>query len=107
MDHRTEKPSKETKALSLYLMAFKSDDYDIKDKNKQMNRLWSMVQNGELEKSDYLHEVEVMLTELGGYEAVLEKTVRYYIDKSGEYRSRGDDQYAKDAQEIADKVLKG
>lgn len=106
MKNQNEKPTAEVKALSLFLMAFKGEDYEIKDKNKQMNRLWSMVQNGELEKSDYLHEVDVMLTSLGGYDAVVEKTVRYYIDKSGEWRSRGDDQYSRDAQKIANKVLK-
>lgn len=106
MKNQSEKPSREVKALSLFLMAFKGEDYDVKDKNKHMNRLWSMVQNGELEKTDYLHEVDVMLTSLGGYDAVLEKTVRFYINKSGEWRSRGDDQYSRDAQKIADQVLK-
>ena len=34
-----------------------------------------------------------------------EKTVQYYIDKTGEWKSRGDDQYSKDAQQFANKIL--
>jgi hypothetical protein len=42
-----------------------------------------------------------MLDLYGGYKAVIEKTIQYYIDKTGEWKSRGDDQYAEDAKKIA------
>ncbi|MBT6870752.1 MAG: hypothetical protein HOA66_04770 [Candidatus Marinimicrobia bacterium] len=47
-----------------------------------------------------------MLTSYGGYSDVVEKTVRYYIEKTGEWKLQGDDKYCLDAQKIADKLLK-
>ena len=50
-------------------------------------------------------EVQNMLTSYGGYSEVVEKTVRFYIDKTGEWKLQGDDKYCLDAKEIADKIL--
>ena len=47
-----------------------------------------------------------MLTSYGGYSEVVEKTVRFYIEKTGEWKLEGDDKYCRDAQQIADKMLK-
>ena len=46
-----------------------------------------------------------MLTSYGGYTAVIEKTVKYYIDKTGEWKLKGEDKYCQDAQLFADKML--
>jgi hypothetical protein len=51
-------------------------------------------------------DVEKMLASFGGYAEVIEKTVRFYIKKTGEWKLQGDDKYCLDAQEVADKVLK-
>jgi hypothetical protein len=45
-----------------------------------------------------------MLTLLGGYEEVVEKTVKYYIDKTGKWTLKGDDKYCLDAQAVADRI---
>jgi hypothetical protein len=50
--------------------------------------------------------VQNMLTSYGGYSAVVEKTVRFYIEKTGEWNLQGNDKYCLDAQKIADKILK-
>jgi hypothetical protein len=99
------KPSPEAKALSLYLMAFKSTSPTIKDKSQRINRLWSLVKSDKLSNSDYLLEVQNMLTSYGGYSQVVAKTVKHYIDKTGEWTLKGDDQYCQDAKQIADKIL--
>jgi hypothetical protein len=36
---------------------------------------------------------------------VIEKTVKFYIEKFGEYKSQGDDKYSQDAQAIAEKLM--
>ena len=59
-----------------------------------------------LSRSDYIEEVQNMLTSYGGYSEVVEKTVRYYIEKTGEWKLQGDDKYCLDAKQIADKILK-
>ncbi|HAV24824.1 MAG TPA: hypothetical protein DCX01_01480 [Bacteroidetes bacterium] len=105
MENKREKPTPEAKALSLYLMAHKSSDNAIKDKSRKMNKRWDMVVAGELEKTAYQEEVQAALTFYGGYKEVIEKTVKFYIDKFGEWKSQGDDQYGVDAQQIADKLL--
>lgn len=102
----SEKPSPEAKALSLFLMAYKAKDPVYKEKLKRINRLWDLVRMQELSKSDYMEEVQKMLTSYGGYEDVIEKTVRFYVEKTGEWKLKGDDKYCQDAQKIADKVLK-
>jgi len=101
-----EKPAPEAKALSLFLMAFKSKNPIYKEKSKRMNRIWGLVTKDEMSKEDYMAEVQATLTSYGGYAEVIEKTVRHYIKKSGEWTLSGDDQYCKDAQAVADKILK-
>lgn len=105
MKNKSEKPSAEAKALSLYLMAFKSTSPVHKEKSKRINRLWSQVTNGELSNSDYLEKVKSMLTTFGGYSEVVEKTVQFYIEKTGEWKLKGNDKYCIDANQIADKIL--
>ena len=46
-----------------------------------------------------------MLASYGGYTEVVEKTVKYYIDKTGVWTLKGDDKYCLDAQLVADKLL--
>ena len=101
-----EKPSPEAKALSLFLMAYKTTDPVYKEKAKRINRQWDLVTKEELSKSDYREEVQSMLTSYGGYSEVVKKTVRFYIEKTGEWKLEGDDKYCRDAQQIADKMLK-
>mgnify|MGYP006185145421 CR=1 FL=1 len=103
---KTEKPSPEAKALSLFLMAYKTINPIYKEKSKRINRLWSLVMKNELSKSEYIEEVENMLTLYGGYSEVVEKTVKYYIEKTGEWKLQGDDKYCLDAKAVADKILK-
>lgn len=100
------KPSPEVKALSLFLMAYKTIDPIYKEKSKQINRLWDLVNVEELSMSDYLEEVQNMLTSFGGYSEVIEKTVRYYIEKTGEWNLKGNDKYCLDAKKIADEIGK-
>jgi hypothetical protein len=52
-----------------------------------------------------MEEVQNMLTSYGGYDEVIEKTVRFYIENTGEWKSRGDDKYSIDAKKIADQIL--
>ena len=106
MKRNTEKPSPEAKALSLFLMAYKTLDPIYKEKSKRINRLWDLTKVGELSKDEYLEEVGNMLELYGGYSEVIEKTVRFYIKTTGEWKSQGDDQYSLDARKIADKILK-
>jgi len=105
MSKNIEKPSAEAKALSLFLMAYKSKDPIYKEKSKRINRQWDLVKTNQLSKEDYINEVQNMISEYGGYENVIEKTIQHYIDTTGEWKSRGDDQYAKDAQQISAKML--
>lgn len=106
MKHKTEKPAPEAKALSLFLMAYKSTSKVHKEKSKRINRLWGLVLKGELSQIDYMQQVQSMLTLYGGYNEVVEKTVKYYIDKTGEWTLQGDDQYCIDALAVADRMLK-
>lgn len=105
MNNKLEKPSPEAKALSLFLMAYKSTSPSHKEKSKRINRLWGLVLKEELSMSDYLEKVHSMLTLFGGYSEVVEKTVRFYIEKTGEWKLKGDDKYCLDAQKVADKIL--
>ena len=43
MEKNSEKPSPEAKALSLFLMAYKTKDPIYKEKAKRINRLWDLV----------------------------------------------------------------
>ena len=105
MKTKTEKPSPEAKALSLFLMAYKTINPIYKEKSKRIKMLWGLVKINELSKSDYIKEVQNMLTSYGGYSEVVEKTVRFYIEKTGEWKLQGDDKYCLDARQIADKIL--
>jgi len=107
MNKNTEKPSPspEAKALSLFLMAHKSGDKNIKEKAKRINRLWDLVLKNDLSKDEYALEVDNMLTSFGGYREVVEKTVRFYIEKTGEWTLKGSDKYCQDASKIADSLL--
>ena len=105
MKNKSEKPSPEAKALSLFLMAYKTTSPVHKEKSKRIKRLWSLVIKDELSMSDYLEKVESMLTLFGGYSEVIEKTVKFYIEKTGEWTLKGDDKYCLDAKQIADRIL--
>ena len=102
---KPEKPTAEAKALSLYLMAYKTINPIYKEKAKRINRLWDLVKTNELSRVDYNEEVLNMLNSLGGYSEVVEKTVKFYIEKTGEWKLQGDDQYCQDAKAVADKML--
>lgn len=106
MTKNIEKPSPEAKALSLFLMAYKTKSPVYKEKSKRINRLWSLVSKGELSSSDYIEEVQNTLKIYGGYSEVVEKTVRFYIEKTGEWNLQGDDKYYQDARKIANEILK-
>lgn len=105
MKKNAEKPSPEAKALSLFLMAYKTKNPIYKEHSKRINRLWDLVQVNELDKDHYVKEVNEMLNSFGGYTDVVEKTVRFYIEKTGEWKLKGEDKYCKDAQKVADRVM--
>jgi len=105
MKKNTVKPSPEAKALSLFLMAYKTIDPIYKEKAKRINKLWDMVKIDKLSSSEYMEEVQNTLASYGGYSEVIEKTVRFYIEKTGEWKSQGDDKYYLDAKQIADKIM--
>ncbi len=106
MTKKNEKPSPEAKALSLFLMAYKTINPIYKEKAKRMNRLWSLVLADEFSRTEYVEEVQNTLTSYGGYSEVVEKTVKFYIEKTGEWKLEGDDKYCQDAKKIADEILK-
>ena len=105
MKKNKEKPSPEAKALSLFLMAYKTIKPVYKEKAKRINRSWDLVKSGDMSQKDYDKEVTNMSKPYGGYEKLVEKTVRFYIKKTGEWTLKGDDKYCIDAQEVADRVL--
>jgi len=88
-------------------MAHKSTNPSYKEKSKRMNRLWSLVLSEELSRTEYMEEVQSALDSYGGYTEVIEKTVRFYIEKTGEWKLTGDDQYSIDAAQIAKKIKQG
>lgn len=106
MTKLSSKPSPEAKALSLFLMAYKTKDPIYKEKSKRINRRWDLVLKDEISRAEYNVEVLDMLASYGGYDEVVEKTVKYYIEKTGEWTLKGDDKYCQDAQLVADKLLK-
>lgn len=106
MKKNIEKPSPEAKALSLFLMAYKTKDNSYKEKSKRINRLWDLVMTDKLGRNDYFEEVQNMLNSYGGYAEVVEKTVRFYIEKTGEWTLSGNDKYCRDAKIVADTILK-
>jgi len=105
MEENREKPTPEAKALSLFLMAYKSTNQTYKDKARHIKNRLDLVMAGKLDKDTYQNEVKSTLASYGGYTEVIEKTVQFYIDKFGEYKSQGDDKYSKDAQAIAEKLM--
>ncbi|RFC55070.1 hypothetical protein [Brumimicrobium aurantiacum] len=104
MSKNTDKPSPEAKALSLFLMAHKSTNQNYKEKSKRINKLWTQVASGGTTKEVYLEEVQNMLESYGGYDKVVEKTVQFYINKTGEWKLAGNDKFCQDAQKIADRL---
>ena len=104
-DHK-EKPSAEAEALSLFLMAYKAANPSYKEKSKRINKQWDLVREDKLSRSDYMEEVQSMLSSFGGYSKVVEKTVKHYIDTTGEWKLRGDDTYCIDAKKVAEILLK-
>jgi hypothetical protein len=104
--NNTQKPSPEAKALSLFLMAYKAYDNKYKELLKRINKRWNMVSTGDMDKEAYQKEVKDMLDEHGGYQEVVEKTVRFYIKKTGEWTLKGEDKYCTDAMAIAREILK-
>ena len=100
------KPSPEAKALSLFFMAYKTINPIYKEKSKRINRLWSLVMNNEMTKEEYMYEVGNMLDSYGGYLEVVEKTVRFYIEKTGEWNHKGNDKFSVDANLVVEKIAK-
>jgi hypothetical protein len=105
MKKKIEKPSPEAKALSLFLLAYKTISPIYKEKSKHINKQWDLVKINKLSRSDYNEEVQNMLTSYGGYSEVVEKTVKFYIEKTGEWKLQGDDKFCLDAKHFADKIL--
>jgi hypothetical protein len=103
--NNVEKPLPEAKALSLYLMAFKTTKPINKENAKRINKQWNRVKLNELSVKDYMEEVQTMLNSYGGYSKVVEETVWYYIKKTGTWKLEGDDKYCRDAKQIADEIL--
>lgn len=99
-----DKPSHEAKALSLFLMAYKTIDPIYKERAKRINRLWDLVKSEEFSREEYEAEVKKMLKEFGGYAGVIQKTIQYYIDKTGAWQVNGNDKYCEDARAIAAKI---
>ncbi|MCA1762223.1 MAG: hypothetical protein LC664_04410, partial [Flavobacteriales bacterium] len=93
MKKNTHKPSPQAKALSLFLMAYKEKNPFYKEELKRINKQWDLLRNRKINSDAYLKEVETMLAKYGGYDEVVEKTVRFYIDKTGEWKLNGDDPY--------------
>lgn len=106
MKNNIEKPSPEAKALSLFFMAYKTNTPVYKDKLKHINRLWDLVKTDKLSRDEYMEEIQTMLTSYGGYQEVVEKTVKFYIEKTGAWTLNGDDKYCLDAKKVATKLLK-
>ncbi len=106
MENKREKPTPEAKALSLYLMAHKKTSPNHKEKSRRLNKLWSQVLTNDIDLKAYLYEVGKMLKSFGGYSKVVEDTVSFYINKTGEWKLEGEDKYCLDAKEVADKLLK-
>ncbi|MFT5166141.1 MAG: hypothetical protein ACI8P3_001372 [Saprospiraceae bacterium] len=105
MEKKIGKPSPEAKALSLYLMAFKTTKPINKENAKHINKQWDRVKLNELSMEDYMEEVQKTLNSYGGYSKVVEETVWYYIKKTGKWKLEGDDKYCIDAKQFADKIL--
>jgi len=105
MENNIVKPTPEAKALSLFLMAYKTINPKYKEESKRINKLYSMVKKGELSKSDYIKEIKTRLTIHGGYYVVVEKTVKYYIEKTGVWTLEGEDKYCMDAKKVAENIL--
>lgn len=106
MEKNVEKPSPEAKALSLFLMAYKTKDPFYKEQLKRINRKWDLSKKNKITKDEYQEEVVKMLASYGGYDQVIEKTVRFYIETTGKWNLKGDDKYCVDARKFADRLEK-
>lgn len=106
MKKNLEKPLPEAKALSLFLMAHKATSPSHKENARRINKLWEAVKADDISKSEYMEAVNEMLSSYGGYEEVIENTVKFYIEKTGEWKLQGDDKYSLDTQEVANRILK-
>ena len=106
MKKSTAKPSPEAKALSLFLMAYKTKNPIYKEQLKRINKQWDLLNSRQIGNRDYEEEVNEMLESYGGYLKVVEKTVEYYIKKTGEWKLVGTDKYCLDAKRIADNFSK-
>ena len=58
MKNNTQEPSPEAKALSLFLMAYKSTSSAHKQSSKRINKFWRLVTRNEMSSADYLKEVK-------------------------------------------------
>jgi hypothetical protein len=105
MSNILDKPSPETKALSLFLMAYKTTSPNYKEKYKHIKKQWGKVISNDLSSRDYVQEVQDTLASYGGYASVVEQTVKFYIDKTGEWTLQGDDKYCIDAMKVANEIL--
>lgn len=105
MNNNNAKPTPEAKALSLFLMAFKTTKPIYKEQAKRINKQWDLVKSNKLSTKDYMQEVLEMLNLYGGYSKVIEETVWFYVKKTGEWNLKGDDQYCQDARKIADRIM--
>ena len=106
MIKQAEKPSAEAKALSLFLMAYKSKDPIYKEKLKRINKRWDLVKTNAISKTEYMEEVLSMLESYGGYSVVVEKTVQFYIETTGEWKLKGEDKYCMDAKVFVETFAK-
>ena len=103
-NNKTEKPSPEAKALSLFFMALKARNPVYKEKAKRLNKMWDLFKSEEISRTEYDDEVKRFLKMYGGYNLVIEKTVRFYIETTGAWKPQGDDKYCQDAMAIAAKI---
>lgn len=87
-------------------MTIKKTDPKAKETAKRINKRWDLLLAHEISAKEYTEEVNKTLETFGGYAEVVEKTVRFYIEKTGEWTLQGDDIYCVDAQKIADRMLK-
>ncbi len=103
-NNKTEKPSPEAKALSLFFMAYKTKNPVYKEQAKRLNKMWDLFKSDEISRKDYDEEVQRLLKMYGGYNLVIEKTVHFYIETTGSWNLQGDDKYCQDAKEIAARI---
>lgn len=104
MSNQTIKPTPEAKALSLFFMAYKAKSASFKEKAKRINKRWDLVRIEKITMDEYMEEINNTLAEYGGYEEVIEKTIRFYIENHGGWKSTGNDKYSEDAIRILERI---